>query len=55
VENKDISEEQILYELIEAARQVATPKKGKPLREKTSEGFIEERNKLQLLVDSLDC
>jgi diguanylate cyclase (GGDEF)-like protein/PAS domain S-box-containing protein len=55
VENRDISEEQILYELIEAARQAVTPKTGKSLQEKTGEGFIEERNKLQLLLDSLDC
>jgi diguanylate cyclase (GGDEF)-like protein/PAS domain S-box-containing protein len=55
VENRDISEEQILYELIEAARQIVTPKKGEPPQEKTDEGFIEERNKLQLILDSLDC
>jgi diguanylate cyclase (GGDEF)-like protein/PAS domain S-box-containing protein len=49
------SEEQILYELIEAARQIVTPKKGETIRETTGEQFIEEKNILQLLLDSLDC
>jgi diguanylate cyclase (GGDEF)-like protein/PAS domain S-box-containing protein len=43
------SEEQILYELVEAARQIVTRK-----REPIGERFIEEKNILQLLMDSLD-
>ena len=55
MEDECKSEEQILYELIEATRQAVTLKESKSLWEKTGDGFIEEKNKLQLLVDSLEC
>jgi PAS domain-containing protein len=49
----NINEEQILYELVEAAREIVT-RKGGLIGEKSGEGFLGEKNLLQLLMDSLD-
>jgi diguanylate cyclase (GGDEF)-like protein/PAS domain S-box-containing protein len=55
MENEYKSEEEILYELVEAARQIVTQKEGEPIQEKAAERFAEERNKLRSILDSLDC
>ena len=52
--DKDKNKEQVLLELAEARRQMVLLRKEKTFRKEAEDVLMEEKNKLQLLVDSLE-
>jgi len=54
VEEKTKSKEQLLHELAEVRRQIAALKKKESRWKQTGDALIEEKNKMQSLVDSLE-